>query len=43
MHEPTRKEPGRYFEDYPVGAMFAGGPIVVSEAEILDFAQRYDP
>jgi acyl dehydratase len=43
MHEPTRKEPGRYFEDYPVGAMFAGGPIAVSEAEIIDFAGRYDP
>jgi acyl dehydratase len=43
MHEPTRKEPGRYFEDYPVGAMFGGGPIAVSEAEIIDFAGRYDP
>jgi acyl dehydratase len=43
MHDPTRKEPGRYFEDYPVGAMFGGGPIAVSEAEIIDFAGRYDP
>jgi acyl dehydratase len=35
--------PGRYFEDYPVGAIFTGGPVKVSEAEILDFARRYDP
>jgi acyl dehydratase len=33
----------RYFEDYPVGAVFTGGPISVSEADILEFAQRYDP
>jgi acyl dehydratase len=36
-------EPGRCFEDYPVGAVFEGGPITVAEAEILDFARRYDP
>jgi acyl dehydratase len=36
-------EPGTYFEDYPVGAVFTGGPVLVSEAEILDFARRYDP
>ena len=36
-------EPGTYFEDYPVGAVFTGGPITVSEAELLDFARRYDP
>ena len=34
---------GRYFEDYPPGAVFVGGPVMVSEAEILDFARRYDP
>jgi acyl dehydratase len=38
-----RTEPGRYFEDYPVGAVFIGGPIEVSEEDILDFARRYDP
>lgn len=43
MAKPIRSEPGDYFEDYPVGAMFAGGPIGVSEADILDFARRYDP
>jgi acyl dehydratase len=43
MNAPVNTRPGRYFEDYPVGAAFAGGPITVSEAEILDFAGRYDP
>lgn len=36
-------KPGRYFEDYPVGAVFTGGPITVDEDEILGFARRYDP
>lgn len=33
----------RYFEDYHVGAVYEYGSIIVSEAEILDFAERYDP
>jgi acyl dehydratase len=33
----------RYLEDYPPGAVFEGGAIEVTEAEILDFARRYDP
>lgn len=33
----------RYFEDYPVGAVFELGTVALSEAEILDFARRYDP
>jgi acyl dehydratase len=33
----------RYFEDYAPGAVYSGGPIAVSEAEIIDFARRYDP
>jgi acyl dehydratase len=33
----------RYFEDYKRGAVFGGGPIAVSEAEIIDFARHYDP
>jgi acyl dehydratase len=36
-------DPGTHFEDYPVGAVFTGGPIAVSEADILEFARRYDP
>ncbi|HTQ33464.1 MAG TPA: MaoC family dehydratase [Stellaceae bacterium] len=38
-----RTAPGQYFEDYPVGAVFIGGPITVSEQDILDFARRFDP
>jgi hypothetical protein len=34
--------PSRYFEDYPPGAVFEGGAIPVSEAEILEFARKYD-
>jgi acyl dehydratase len=33
----------RYFEDYEPGAVFTSGAIPVSEAEIIDFARRYDP
>ena len=33
----------RYFEDYAPGAVFTTGAIAVGEAEIVDFAQRYDP
>jgi acyl dehydratase len=35
--------PERYFEDYPAGAVFTAGAISVSEAEIIDFARKYDP
>lgn len=40
---PVRDRPGQYFEDYPPGAVYVGGPITVSEEDILDFARRYDP
>jgi acyl dehydratase len=43
MSETARTLPARYFEDYPVDAVFTGGPLAVGEAEILDFARRYDP
>src|SRR5207302_8653455 len=33
----------RYFEDYRPGAVFTSGTLRVSEAEIIDFARRYDP
>lgn len=33
----------RFYEDYPTGAVFEGGAIVVDEAEVLAFARRYDP
>jgi acyl dehydratase len=33
----------RHFEDYPAGAIVEYGPIAVNEAEIVEFARRYDP
>lgn len=33
----------RYFEDYTVGSKFTAGPIAIDAAEIIAFAQRYDP
>jgi acyl dehydratase len=33
----------RYFEDYVPGTVFTGGPILVGDAEIVDFARNYDP
>jgi acyl dehydratase len=35
--------PERYFEDYPVGAVFTAGATLVSADDIIDFARRYDP
>lgn len=33
----------RYFEDYRPGASFEYGSVEVTEAEILDYANRWDP
>jgi acyl dehydratase len=33
----------RYFEDFQVGDVRDVGPVSVSEAEIVEFAQRFDP
>lgn len=33
----------RYFEDYQVGASYEYGYLTVTEAEILEFAERFDP
>ena len=33
----------RYFEDFPVGAVFEFGSITVTEPEIIAFAQQFDP
>jgi acyl dehydratase len=43
MNPASSTKPGQYFEDYPVGAVFTGGPVTVSEDEILTFARSYDP
>lgn len=33
----------RYFEDYEPGAVFEFGAITVGEADIIEFARRFDP
>lgn len=33
----------RYFEDYEVGCVYEFGSIAVEEAEIIEFARRFDP
>ena len=33
----------RHFEDYPVGAVFELGTITVDAAQVVAFAERYDP
>ena len=33
----------RHFEDYPPGVAAECGPIVVDEAEIIDFGRQFDP
>jgi acyl dehydratase len=33
----------RYFEDYEPGAVYEYGHLSVTEAEILDFAEQFDP
>ena len=33
----------RYFEDYRPGAVLTSGTLEVGEAEIIEFARRYDP
>ena len=33
----------RYFEDYEAGRVYEFGSIAVSEAEIIEFARKYDP
>jgi acyl dehydratase len=35
--------PTRYLEDFPPGAVYEAGTVTVSEAEIVEFARRYDP
>ena len=33
----------RYFEDYVVGSIQESGSVAIGEAEIVEFASRYDP
>jgi acyl dehydratase len=32
-----------YLEDFTPGRRFTAGPVTVDEAEVIDFARRYDP
>ncbi len=43
MTAPLPPAVDRYFEDYALGGVYDLGSIQVSEAEVLDFARRYDP
>jgi acyl dehydratase len=42
MDQAVIKRP-RYFEDFPVGAIFEFGSVMVTEAEIIAFARQFDP
>ena len=33
----------RYYQDYPIGAVFEFGKTTITEAEILEFARKFDP
>ncbi len=33
----------RYFDDFEIGERFVSRGVTVTEAQILDFALRYDP
>jgi acyl dehydratase len=35
--------PHRYLEDFAVGDVYEAGSVQVTEAEIIEFARRYDP
>jgi|SRR5579871_4199176 len=37
------QHPDRYFEDYAAGSVFEFGTVRVTEADIVEFAKRYDP
>ena len=40
---PFAARPANISRTHPAGAVYVGGPITVSERDILDFARRYDP
>jgi acyl dehydratase len=42
MLPPLNKD-DRWFEDYAAGQVYELGPVVMDEAEILDFGRRFDP
>jgi acyl dehydratase len=42
-NDPTMPAAGHWFEDFVPGAVYETGSVAVSEAEIRDFARRFDP
>jgi acyl dehydratase len=43
LHNFAAPPDNRYFEDYVPGHVYEFGTISVSEADIIDFAQKFDP
>ena len=43
LHSFSVPPENRYFEDYTPGHVYEFGTITVSEAEIIDFARKFDP
>jgi acyl dehydratase len=41
--DETADRKRRYFEDFVPGSVSEYGPVAISEAEILEFARKYDP
>lgn len=41
--EETTEPDAQYLDDFAPGAVYEYGPVTVSEAEILEFARKYDP
>ncbi len=39
----TSSEPTHYFEDFDIGETFEFGSYTITEEEIIEFADRYDP
>ena len=43
MTDDTTPTPERFFEDYVPGQVIALGDVRVTEADVIEFASRYDP
>jgi acyl dehydratase len=41
--DETTEPDAQYLDDFVPGAVYEYGPVTVSEAEILEFARKYDP
>jgi acyl dehydratase len=41
--DETTEPDAQYLDDFVSGAVYEYGPVTVSEAEILEFARKYDP